>query len=126
MDPSSLVATFTSNLLMTQHKHAITPPPELVEKWSNLPLIKQEIIAIAWRNGADAELEACCKWLHWQNLATHPDLIPSLRADRRPNPLSLKEQALKDVDEILKNPGSPVHSDFDRIISALKSIPDPS
>jgi hypothetical protein len=52
--------------------------------------------------------------------------LRELRAARRPKPLSLKEQALKDVDEMLKNPGSPVYSDFDRIISALKSIPDPS
>jgi hypothetical protein len=44
--------------------------------------------------GADQELEACCEWLHWQNLATHSELIPSLRAARRPKPPSLKGQAL--------------------------------
>jgi|31_taG_2_1085359.scaffolds.fasta_scaffold19163_2 hypothetical protein len=114
---------------MTQ-QHPIIPPPELVEKWSNLPLIKQEIIAIAWRNGADTELEACIKELYllWDkdHIVTLDDVVKHLRAARRAKPPTLKEQALKDVDEILKNPGSPVHSDFDRIISALKSIPDPS
>jgi hypothetical protein len=49
---------------------------------------------------ADMELEACCEWLHWQNLATHSDLIPSLRAARRPKPPSLKEEALKALDDI--------------------------
>jgi len=44
----------------------------------------------------------------------------------KPELPTLKEQALQDVDEILKNPGSPVHSDFDRIIAALKELPDHS
>jgi hypothetical protein len=112
---------------MTEQNYPINPPSELVEKWSNLPLIKQEIIAIAWRNGADTELEACCEWL--DKIAYRQSLHirgSHLYTARRPKPLSLKEQALKDLDEILRNPGSPVYSDFDRIIAALKSIPDPS
>ena len=99
----------------------ITPPPQLVEKWNNLPLPTQDIIAIAWQHGADQELEACCEWLS----PAAPTWVRDLRAARRPKSLSLKKQALKDVDEILKNPSGPVGSDFDRIISALKSIPDP-
>lgn len=76
----------------------ITPPPELVEQWYEMADnsskdVIQEVAAQAARWGSDQELEACCKWLHWQNLATHQDLTPSLRAARRPPP-SLKEQAL--------------------------------
>jgi hypothetical protein len=95
---------------MTQ-EHPITPPPELVEQWRTAPEYAtgkemftmvsvstrrlQEVATQAARWGADMELEACCEWLHWQNLATHQDLIPSLRADRRPKPPSLKERALQ-------------------------------
>ena len=80
--------------------HPITPPPELVEQWEaeTAHTTKDETwhVAIqAARWGADQELEACCEWLHWQNLATHPELIPSLRAARRPKPPSLKEQVGK-------------------------------
>jgi hypothetical protein len=73
--------------------HPITPPPELMEEW--LGLWPQDALVVAAQWGADQELEACCEWLHWQNLATHPELIPSLRAARRPKPPSLKEQALQ-------------------------------
>ena len=95
---------------MTQ-EHPITPPPELVEQWRTAPEYAtgkemftmvsvstrrlQEVATQAARWGADMELEACCEWLHWQNLATHQDLIPSLRAARRPKPPSLKERALQ-------------------------------
>ena len=84
----------------------ITPPPELVEQWRRTaphPSNEHEhyyyitLCAAQW--GADQELEACCEWLHWQNLATHPELIPSLRAARRPKPPSLKEQALDELAE---------------------------
>ncbi len=94
--------------------HPITPPPELVRQWRNLPEYAsqlramsmvtitteklQDIATQAAQWGADQELEACCEWLHWQNLATHPELIPSLRAARRPKPPSLKEQALELVE----------------------------
>ncbi len=48
------------------------------------------IAAQAARWGADQELEACCAWI--------PKLTPwdadQLRADRRPKPPSLKDQAL--------------------------------
>jgi hypothetical protein len=43
---------------------------------------------------ADVELEAICEWLFYHTLATQSELIPSLRAARRPKP-SLKQQALE-------------------------------
>jgi hypothetical protein len=82
-------------------QHPITPPPELVQQWWAEETYDPFGVAIsrlatqAARWGADQELEACCEWLHWQNLATHSELIPSLRATRRPKPPSLKEQALQ-------------------------------
>ena len=85
-------------------QHPITPPIELVRKWAQVNGEKDlerfwlHISVQAARWGANQELEACCKWLHWQNLATHTDLIPSLRSARRPSPPSLKKQALEDLD----------------------------
>ena len=88
--------------------HPVTPPPELVQQWINeadgghdprWQDYEQDIATRAAQWGADQELEACCEWLHWQNLATHPELIPSLRAARRPKAPSLKEQALEALDE---------------------------
>jgi hypothetical protein len=81
----------------------ITPPPELVQQWweqadqyQDDPKTYFDYVATeAAQWGADQELEACCEWLHWQNLATHSELIPSLRAARRPKPPSLKDRALQ-------------------------------
>jgi hypothetical protein len=91
---------------MTDNKHPITPPPELVEQWRTAPEYTtgkemftmvsvstrrlQEVATQAARWGADQELSECCKWL--------PKLPPwsadDLRKHRRPKPPSLKEQAL--------------------------------
>lgn len=81
-------------------------PPSLaiIKKWIianglTVSIVEASAIAsLASRLGADQELEACCEWLDWQNLATHSDLIPSLRAARRPKAPSLKEQALEAMD----------------------------
>ena len=73
-------------------QHPITPPPELVQKWNNLPLSTEEIITIAWRHGANQELDACCEWIDADSV-----MAAELRAARRPNPPSLKKQALSEV-----------------------------
>jgi hypothetical protein len=86
------------------NQHPITPPPELVQLLRNeAPQgirdagVTRELFLItaAYRAGADAELEACCKWL--------PKLPPwsadDLRKHRRPKPPSLKEQALAALSE---------------------------
>jgi len=74
--------------------------------------------------GADQELEACCEWLHWQNLATHPELIPSLRAARRPKPPSLKEQSIALLDLIQGNKDSWQLEDLDVVRRALEALPE--
>jgi len=111
---------------MTKQKHPITPPPELVAQWwggTHGAFYEFEAItAKVAQWGADQELEACCAWV-----TERTDSYGfKLRAARRPKNPSLKDQALSDVDEILKNASSPLRSDFDRILAALKELPDPS
>ena len=87
--------------------HPITPPEGLVLSLRNsapqgirdagatreLWLINQ-----AYAAGADQELEACYKWLRDNGL--YETRIGHLRAARRPKPPSLKERALKALDDI--------------------------
>ena len=84
---------------MTQER-PITPPPELVEQWDSE--CESDVDAAMYlatqaaRWGADQELEACCEYMrnapYGMNLNTNSH---QLRAARRPNPPSLKEQALQ-------------------------------
>jgi hypothetical protein len=90
---------------LVKEQHPITPPPfELVSQWhkeackdpyNGGAFIESKVLkyittaAAQW--GADQELEACCEWLA---LETPEPYINALRAARRPNPPSLKEQAL--------------------------------
>lgn len=77
--------------------HFITPPPELVQQWVNLmPLGSIKAFTAAARWGADQELEACCEWF------TSKGYTVSLRAARRPKPLSLKQRALEELENIVK------------------------
>jgi hypothetical protein len=103
-------------------QHPISPSPELVQQWINeKPGIYPEYLATrASQWGADRELEACCEWLHWQNLAWHSELIPSLRAARRPKSPSLKEQAL----ESLHHLEAGCLSNIDLLRRALEAIPN--
>ena len=96
-------------------QHPITPPPELVQEWINLPLSTGEIIAIAWRHGADQELEACCEWLP-SDLTIDGE---SLRDVRRPKPPSLKQQALDQLAFIEDRYG---HLNTDYIRRALERL----
>ena len=85
---------------MTDNKHSITPPPELVQQWRNggpsyaiaNNAYEHYIANQAAQWGADMELAACCEWLTGQSL--HLD-GSYLRAARRPKPPSLKERALQ-------------------------------
>jgi hypothetical protein len=92
---------------MTQ-EHPITPPPELVQQWrksgpadaavNNAYECHIAIQAAQW--GADQELGACCEWLkakHW----IEPEFANELRAERRPKPPSLKEQAQAELKRLI-------------------------
>jgi len=114
---------------MTQ-QHPITPPPELVQQWvsefwgyaeTGKADASQLFIATrAAQWGADQELEACCEWLGkrrgWEDVS-----VP-LRADRRPKPPSLKEQALLALSKLPPNRDCGVA--HDTIRRALEQLPD--
>jgi hypothetical protein len=96
--------------------HPITPPPELVRHWSRFQgethpeALWFRIANEAAQWGADQELEACCELLQQKG-------IPAwslLRLHRRPKPPSLKEQALKTLEEA---PGP----DYPRAMTVLDS-----
>jgi hypothetical protein len=83
------------------NEHPITPPPELVQQWVECWKIGKYaeamesdffVAARAAQCGADQELEACCEWLDREGWSGESR---QLRAARRPNPPSLKEQALE-------------------------------
>jgi hypothetical protein len=107
-------------------EHPITPPPELIQRWSEQFEAGRSLYAMfedIYRAGADAELEACCEWLQ------DPDLnvdTYKLRAARRPKPKSLKEQALEQLDGIaavfrMSHGGDLV---CDTIRRALEALPE--
>jgi hypothetical protein len=77
--------------------------------------------------GADVELQACCEWVgQWRSRAgmvgsSHPEV--GLRAARRPEPPSLKEQALKELQMAYDTSDiSMVH--LDTIRRALEALPN--
>ena len=89
---------------MTDQQHPITPPQWQVDAWCKQALaMGADVDAVfleAARWGADQELEACCKLLkdsNWDEIREEAD---DLRAARRPNPPSLKEKALQELDKI--------------------------
>ncbi len=93
------------------NNNPITPPPELVQQWKRSGpadaavnnAYERHIATRAAQWGAYQELEACCEYLvrcaQWE-----PEDVDELRAERRPEPPSMKEQAL----EIVR--GTPVNS----------------
>jgi hypothetical protein len=88
-------------LSMTDQQRPITPPPELVQEWTQpsgykvLPGWLKEILQKAAQWGADQELEACVEWLP-SDLTIDGE---SLRDVRRPKPPSLAEEALEALEE---------------------------
>ena len=88
------------------NQHPITPPPELIEQWreETCPFFHlggiNDLATQAARWGADQELEACVD--HLKNNSWAPNSgIKLLRAARRPNPPSLKEQAHTELDRLI-------------------------
>jgi hypothetical protein len=82
-------------------QHPITPPPELVEQWSDIKPMEDAVVqnwvkiatqAAQW--GADQELDKSNNWLV---LNGYGEAASRLRAARRPKPPSLKEQALEQL-----------------------------
>jgi hypothetical protein len=91
-------------------QHPITPPSELVQQWEadwhcsgntngNGFTYFVAIRAAQW--GADQELEACCTWVGGGKRENLGEVL-SLRATRRPKPPSLKQQALEELENMVK------------------------
>ena len=86
---------------MNNNEHSITPPPALFKQWEDDILNDREnvdvVLDCAWKDGyragAEAELDACCKWTEANNPG-YWDAHKALRAARRPKTPSLKERAL--------------------------------
>lgn len=107
-------------------KHPITPPDELKKQWMGLALSWQETLNIAARWGADQELEACCLELvdgiGRLHLEFPSRLVEDIRFKRRPNPPSLKEQALARLTSLEELAESMGHSPDDTIRRALERL----
>jgi hypothetical protein len=88
------------------HSFLITPPPELLQLWFEQYYaynkgLNELLIEVA-QYGADRELEACCEWLDQKVLLQHQsDVVPALRAARRPKSPSLKAQALEEFNHLM-------------------------
>jgi hypothetical protein len=112
--------------------HPITPPPELLKQWEDDWFQEQENADVLLVNayaagalaGADAELEAC---LTDVSFLGSKSLADKIRASRRPNPPSLKEQALGAMGRFTTNAhthADEMMRDFDIIRRALEQLDD--
>jgi hypothetical protein len=103
------------------NQHPITPPPELLDQWC-MENNWRDIAIQAAQWGADQELEACCEWLECNY--NYPQVNHPLRAARRHEPPSLKEQALEAL-EALPTPAGQVTADrLATIRRALEALDD--
>jgi hypothetical protein len=94
------------------------PYPEGYEQY------EQRLTTIAARWGADMELEACVEWLDQKVLLQHQsDVIPELRAARRPKPPTLKEEAIHELENAYDK-GSIDHFTYHTIRRALEQLDD--
>jgi hypothetical protein len=104
-------------------EHPITPPPELIQRWSEQFEAGRSLYAMfedIYRAGADAELEACCEWVDWKWSGIKSR---ELRASRRPKPPSLKELALAALNEIEDRHAGPTIQE-ELIRRALEQLPN--
>jgi hypothetical protein len=116
---------------MTNQQHSIIPPQDLRNKWLDeapSTSVYDYLIDSAAQWGADQELEACCEWLvaHQWHGPSGACLV-NLRADRRPRPLSLKEQALAVLEEEPEDAKELIVFDTDQvnlIRRALQALPN--
>jgi hypothetical protein len=86
-------------------QHPITPPPELRQLWAQQAQRMSPRDPVEWMQhvsekaaqwGAAQELEACCVEVSFWG---SKGMAEKLRTARRPNPPSLKEQALKALED---------------------------
>jgi hypothetical protein len=107
-------------------RHPITPPPELVQQWfdeantkETMADVKEAFANSAAQWGADQELEACCEWHRNRGYSR----FITLREDRRPNPPSLKEQALSHLENAY-DADMIDDTTFENIRQVLEALPE--
>jgi hypothetical protein len=109
------------------NEHPITPPRELVEQWSDIKPMENAVVqnwvkiatqAAQW--GANQELEACCEWLECNY--NYPQVNHPLRAARRPEPPSLKEQALEALQFVDEKLDLPLHNHCNAIHTIRRAL----
>lgn len=102
--------------------HPVLPTQEQFKQWEDDWHNEREhadvLLIQAFQAGADTELEACCKWLDSRTTL----MADMLHADRRPKPLSLKQQALQALTKIEDNEATYLHASIIR--RALEALPD--
>jgi hypothetical protein len=113
-------------------QHPITPPPELVQQWVaeiwhegtpvRVALSDEHIATRAAQWGADQELKACCDWFQdFYKLETWMERdLKAFRVDRRPKPVTLKQQAL----EAARIELNPEGKNGSLILKALEALPN--
>ena len=109
--------------------HPITPPPELVQEWwDKVPgtftsLVDETHLATqAAQWGADQELEACCSYFEDH---LREGLAIELHTARRPQPPSLKEQALSELNLTADPDGAELsRTQVELIRKALEALPN--
>jgi hypothetical protein len=104
----------------------LVPPQKLVQKWwDNVPgtftslVDETELATQAAQWGADQELEACCEWLAYEG---HEHEHLALRAARRPEPPSLKEQALEALQFVDEKLDLPLHNHCNAIHTIRRAL----
>lgn len=113
---------------MTTEKHPVVPSSDLILKWlvewknDNEDIQTTNLIYQAARWGANQELEACCEWLETNDCEDGEEAAEKLYEFRRPDGLTLKEQALQAL-EVLVEDGID-KKQYDIILDALETLPD--
>jgi hypothetical protein len=113
-------------LFVIDHHPAI-PPSDQLKKWEDQWFNEEEhadvLLIQAFQAGADQELEACCELLRQWGYNETP---PRLNRIRRPEPPSLKEQALMALERQSTRsvPSKASFQDCETIRRALEQLND--
>jgi hypothetical protein len=104
--------------------HPLNPPEELLEHWCAVGKSGnwRNALTLAYRAGADDELEASVTWLDKYGIGWTG--LEKFRNARRPKPTTLKEQALELVSRIEKAKSPWELSELETIYRALEALDD--
>jgi hypothetical protein len=108
----------------------LTPNPKQLQYWIDKisyphsegvgpSSLDEELACLAYRAGADYELEKCCEWL--EKNCGRWEIVMSLRTARRPKPPSETDQALETLN-FIESESSYDKPMFDTIRRALERL----